>query len=117
MDKKFQKRKERERRVRKKILLRRETMRKQKKAEAAKEEAFDKEYKESLVIKSGKTGGKTTSHAAVIEQLKKNLKILEGLDAEYQAEMNAKKEASKLTEFELLEKAGIEFQKLKENIG
>lgn len=124
--KQFQKKKERERRVQKKLLLRREAVRKQKKEEASKEEAYEREYQKTMIVKTGKTGGKTVSMLTdeqVKEQLHKNMEILEGLEKEYQADLEARKATaaemegkSAMERAELLQRAGILADVLKSSL-
>ena len=95
--KKMQKKKERERESRKKVLHRREVMRETKKAEQAKEDQMEAEY-----LKQQQDGLKpmpiindpAKRDAAIKARLERNLKILEALEQEYQKEQAQRKEVN-----------------------
>jgi len=86
--KKFQKKKDREREVRKKVLHRRESLRRHKAEEREKEEQYEREYQEGQkpIVNNEK------KDAMIKDRLRDNMKILEALEQEYLKEMETRKE-------------------------
>lgn len=120
MDKKVQKKKDREKLVRKKILRRREAMRAAKKVEAQKESSYEKEYfarradptltddernnmLEKLTGKSVKQLDPEEIQqrdAAIVIRLKKNIEMLEALEKQYVEEQESRERTNKILETE-----------------
>ena|SRR5262252_1406390 len=86
--KKFQKKKERERAVRKKVLHRREALRRHKAEEREKEDQYEREYQSppKPIVNDQK------KNAAIMNRLQENMKILEALEQEYLTEMETRKD-------------------------
>lgn len=104
---KFQKKKDRERSVRKKVLRRREAIRTEAKEKREEELRLETEHQlrngkqEPILTDPVKIARREAQKAAMVEErLKKNLQILEALEAEYEQEHQQREDANKLLEGE-----------------
>lgn len=104
---KFDKKKAREKAVRQKVLRRREAIRADAKLKRAEEERLELEYelshgkREPILSDPVKIAEREARKAAMVEErLKKNLQILEALEAEYNQEQAGREEVNKVLENE-----------------